>query len=44
MKTQLMLLGAKFNHKHLQLILTVIALVTLVLGVGAPMDGGGAGG
>ena len=43
MKTQLTLLGTKFNRQHLQLILTIIALVTLVLGVGAPMDGGGVG-
>jgi len=41
MKTQLILLGTKFNRQHLQLVLTIIALVTLVLGVGAPMDGGG---
>jgi hypothetical protein len=43
MKTQLILLGTKFNRQHLQAALTVIALVMLVLGVGAPMDGGGAG-
>jgi len=43
MKTQLILLGTKFNRQHLQVALTIIALVMLVLGVGAPMDGGGAG-
>ena len=43
MKTQLILLGTKFNRQHLQLILTIVALVTLVIGVGAPMDGGGVG-
>ena len=44
MKTRLNLLGTKFNRQHMQLILTIIALVTLVLGAGAPMDGGGVGG
>ena len=43
MKTQLILLGTKFNRQHLQLILTIVALTMLVLGVGAPMDGGGGG-
>ena len=43
MKTQLILLGTKFNRQHLQLILTIVALAMLVLGVGAPMDGGGVG-
>jgi len=43
MKTKLILLGTKFNRQHLQLFLTIIALVTLVIGVGAPMDGGGIG-
>ena len=43
MKTQLVLLGTKFNRQHLQLILTIFALTMLVLGVGAPMDGGGGG-
>jgi hypothetical protein len=41
MKTKLVLLGTKFNRQHLQLILTLIALAMLVLGIGAPMDGGG---
>ena len=43
MKSQFILLGTKFNRQHLQLILTIFALVTLVFGVGAPMDGGGIG-
>ena len=43
MKTQLILLGTKFNRQHLQLILTIFALAMLVLGVSAPMDGGGGG-
>lgn len=43
MKSQLTLLGAKINRQHLQLILTIVALIMLVLGIGAPMDGGGGG-
>jgi hypothetical protein len=34
-------LGTKVNRQHLQLVLTLIALALLVLGIGAPMDGGG---
>ena len=41
MKSQLFLLSTKINRQHLQLILTIVALAMLVLGVGAPMDGGG---
>lgn len=41
MKSQLFLLSTKINRQHLQLILTIVALVALVLGIGAPMDGGG---
>jgi hypothetical protein len=41
MKSRLILLGTKINRQHLQLILTLVALALLVLGVGAPMDGGG---
>jgi len=41
MKSQLILLSTKINRQHLQLALTIVALVMLVLGVGAPMDGGG---
>jgi len=43
MKNQLLLLGTKLNRQHLQMALSIIALVMLVIGVGAPMDGGGAG-
>ena len=43
MKSQLFLFSTKINRQHLQVALTIIALVMLVLGVGAPMDGGGAG-
>jgi hypothetical protein len=38
---QLNIFGTKINRQHLQLILTLIALAMLVIGVGAPMDGGG---
>ena len=41
---QLGLSGAKINRQHVQFILTLIALALLVLGIGAPMDGGGASG
>ena len=43
MKSQLILLSTKINRQHLQLILSLVALALLVLGVGAPMDGGGVG-
>jgi hypothetical protein len=41
MKNTLLQLGTKINRQHIQLILTLIALALLVLGTGAPMDGGG---
>ena len=41
MKSQLILLSTKINRQHLQFALTIIALAMLVLGIGAPMDGGG---
>ena len=41
MKSQLILLSTKINRQHLQLALTIFALAMLVLGIGAPMDGGG---
>jgi hypothetical protein len=37
----LMLSAQKINRQHLQLVLVLISLVMLVLGVGAPTDGGG---
>lgn len=43
MKSHLILLSSKINRQHLQLALTIIALAMLVLGIGAPMDGGGVG-
>lgn len=41
MKTKLFKLS-KINRQHVQLIWTLIALAMLVLGIGAPSDGGGA--
>jgi hypothetical protein len=41
MKYTLLQLGTKINRQHIQLVVTLIALILLVLGVGAPMDGGG---
>jgi len=32
----------KVNRQHVQMLLAIIALAMLVLGVGAPSDGGGA--
>jgi hypothetical protein len=40
--SQFKLLGTKINRQHLQIIWTIIALALLVLGIGAPSDGGGA--
>ena len=39
--SQLQLLSTKVNRQHLQLIWVIIALALLVLGIGAPTDGGG---
>lgn len=44
MKNTLLQIGTKINRQHVQFILTLIALALLVLGIGAPMDGGGMGG
>lgn len=41
--SQIGFFGTKINRQHLQLVLTIIALAMLVLGVGAPYMGGGAG-
>lgn len=37
----LMISAQKINRQHLQLVIVIISLVMLVLGVGAPTDGGG---
>ncbi len=41
--SQLVRFSTKINRQHLQLGLTIIALIMFVLGVGAPLDGGGGG-
>lgn len=40
---EVVLLSRRLNRQHLQVIFAVIALAMLVVGVGAPSDGGGAG-
>ncbi len=35
------LFASKINRQHLQVVLALTALVMLVLGIGAPSDGGG---
>ncbi len=35
--------ASKINRQHLQLLLALLALAMLVLGVGAPSEGGGSG-
>ena len=40
MKSRLILLSSKINRQHLQLALSIVALTMLVIGVGAPADGG----
>lgn len=39
--SQFVLFGTKINRQHVQLALTIIALAMLVIGAGAPVDGGG---
>jgi len=39
----LMFSAQKINRQHLQLVLVIVSLAMLVLGVGAPADGGGVG-
>jgi hypothetical protein len=40
---RLAIFTSKINRQHIQLILALAALTMLVLGVGAPTSGGGAG-
>ncbi len=39
--SKLMLLTSRINRQHLQLLVAILALVLMVLGIGAPSDGGG---
>jgi hypothetical protein len=46
MKNKLALLSlsaSKINRQHIQLLFVILSLIALVLGAGAPTDGGGAG-
>ena len=38
--SQFALFASKINRQHIQLVLAIIALAMLVLGIGAPVDGG----
>ncbi len=38
--TQIAWLSTKINRQHLQLAFAILALAMLVLGIGAPSDGG----
>ncbi len=37
---QFSLFASKINRQHIQLALAILALAMLVLGIGAPVDGG----
>jgi hypothetical protein len=37
----LVLFSQKINRQHVQLVLVIVSLAMLVLGVGAPAEGGG---
>ena len=39
--TQFLVSAPKINRQHVQFFFIVLSLAMLVLGVGAPMDGGG---
>ena len=39
---QIVMLSTKVNRQHVQLVLAILALAMLMLGIGAPSDGGGA--
>jgi hypothetical protein len=38
---QLALLSTKVNRQHIQFVLAILALAMLLLGIGAPLEGGG---
>ena len=38
---QIAMFSNKINRQHVQIVMAVIALAMLVLGIGAPSDGGG---
>jgi hypothetical protein len=39
--TSLFFSAQKINRQHVQLVLVIVSLAMLVLGIGAPVDGGG---
>ncbi len=38
---QFAVLSSKINRQHIQFVLAILALAMLLLGIGAPLDGGG---
>lgn len=38
---QVVLISHKINRKHVQMLVALLALAMLILGIGAPSDGGG---
>jgi len=38
--TRFSMLASKINRQHIQIVLAILALAMLVLGIGAPADGG----
>jgi hypothetical protein len=42
MLEKIALVSPKVNRQHIQMLFAIVALVMLVLGIGAPSDGGGA--
>ncbi len=38
---QFAVISSKINRQHVQIVLALLALAMLVLGIGAPSDGGG---
>ena len=38
---QFAVLTSKINRQHIQIVMALLALAMLVLGIGAPSDGGG---
>lgn len=39
--TKLALLSQRINRRHVQTIFVIVSLAMLILGIGAPADGGG---
>lgn len=41
--TDIVVRASRIDRRHVQLVLVIVSLAMLVLGIGAPMDGGGPG-